>query len=398
MEEWKEVRLGDIAQVKGGKRLPKGINLLKKRNMHPYIRVRDLGNKKTLCLDNNFEYVDNETQKLISRYIVNTDDIIISIVGTIGLISIIDKSLDKANLSENCVKIINISNIDNDYLYYYLVSDRGQNEIRKGTVGAVQAKLPIKNIKAINITLSSLPEQKAIAATLSCLDDKIELNNHINKTLEEIAQAIFKSWFVDFGPFKDGEFEDSELGRIPKGWKVGTLGDVLTLNYGESLPARKRIDGNIRVYSSAGITGFHNKALVNEPSIIVGRKGSIGTVYFSIEPSFCIDTAYYVTQKDSKFPLLLMYQLLKELKLSQYNEDSAVPGLNRNTAYLMSIIIPPESVLKKCNELLVSIYSLFFDNQKQNQKLTAIRDTLLPKLMSGEIRVPIEEVTTNKQG
>lgn len=105
MEEWKEYRLGDIATIKGGKRLPKGVNLIKAPNNHPYIRVQDLGHEKTLELNSSYAYVDDETQKFISKYIVNTGDIIMSIVGTIGLIGIVGNTLNNANLTENCVKV-----------------------------------------------------------------------------------------------------------------------------------------------------------------------------------------------------------------------------------------------------------------------------------------------------
>ena len=226
MEEWKEYRLGDIAIIKGGKRLPKGINLITTPNAHPYIRVRDLGSKKCIELDSSYEYVDDDTQKLISNYIVNTDDIIISIVGTIGLVAIIGKTLNKANLTENCVKIINLKYLDKDFLYYYLISDYGKQEINKGIVGAVQAKLPIKNIQAITIKAPEIIYQKRIASILKSLDDKIENNRKINENLEQQAQALFKSWFVDFEPFRDQPFVESELGMIPEGWRVDNLDNL----------------------------------------------------------------------------------------------------------------------------------------------------------------------------
>lgn len=144
--------LEEFADVKGGKRLPKGVNLQTIPNSHPYIRIRDLGSSKVLELNTNYEYVDDETQKTISRYIVSQGDILISIVGTIGLIGIVGHTLEKANLTENCVKLVNIRGIDREYLYYYLISKLGKDEITKGTVGAVQPKLPIKNIQKIAIT------------------------------------------------------------------------------------------------------------------------------------------------------------------------------------------------------------------------------------------------------
>lgn len=177
------VKLGILADVKGGKRLPKGINLIKEPNSHPYIRVRDLNGQHTIELDADYEYVDDITQKSISRYVVNSGDIVVSIVGTIGLISLVGDSLDGANLTENCVKLTNYRGIDRDFLYYYLKSELGQAEIAKGTVGAVQAKLPIKNIQAINVRLPEMGAQKQIATVLAMFDKKINTNKQINDNL-----------------------------------------------------------------------------------------------------------------------------------------------------------------------------------------------------------------------
>ncbi|MCH5150326.1 MAG: restriction endonuclease subunit S [Spirochaetales bacterium] len=149
------VTIGNICDVKGGKRLPKGINLITTPNSHPYIRVRDLNNTCVAQLNNSYEFVDNETQKLISRYTVNSQDVVISIVGTIGLTAIIGNSLNNANLTENCVKLTNLKQITPEFLLLFLRSKTGQDIINKSTVGAVQAKLPIKNIQAIQIPLIS---------------------------------------------------------------------------------------------------------------------------------------------------------------------------------------------------------------------------------------------------
>lgn len=180
------VRLGELASVKGGKRLPKGVNLITTPNSHPYIRVRDLNGRRTLELTPNYEYVDDETQKTISRYTVDHGDIVLSIVGTIGLVAVVGSSLHRANLTENCVKINQLHGVDRYYLYYYLKSELGQAEIAKGTVGAVQAKLPIKNIQALNILLPELEEQKRIVSILSAIDKKIECNERTNDNLKPI--------------------------------------------------------------------------------------------------------------------------------------------------------------------------------------------------------------------
>jgi type I restriction enzyme S subunit len=230
--EWKKVQLGDVASVRGGKRLPKGKRLVTSNSAHPYIRVRDMSGTKVLEINEKFEFVPTDAVEEINRYKVNTNDIIISIVGSVGEVSMVGASLDGANLTENCAKIskLNDEKINAEYLYYYLTSSLGQNNISKGTVGAVQLKLPLKNIRSLEILLPVLPTQKAIASVLSCLDAKIELNNEINENLEAQAQVVFKNWFVDFEPFQDGEFVESELGLIPEGWHVSALSDAIDVN------------------------------------------------------------------------------------------------------------------------------------------------------------------------
>lgn len=184
MEEWKEYKLGDIAIIKGGKRLPKGINLISIPNNHPYVRIRDMYVNRIMELNSAYEYVDNDTYKTIKNYRVNAGDIILAIVGnTIGLVAIIGNSLNNANLTENCVKIISNGKFIQEYIYYYLISQFGQNEINKGIVGAAQPKLPIKNINDIKIYAPNQIEQNRIVNILSSLDDKIELNRRINDNL-----------------------------------------------------------------------------------------------------------------------------------------------------------------------------------------------------------------------
>ena len=183
MIHWSEAKIKDFAEVKGGKRLPKGKQLIKKSNSHPYIKVRNLGKAKYIQLNSDYEYVDDETQKSIARYIVDKGDILISVVGTIGLVGIVGDTLDKANQTENCDKIINIKHVLPEYLYYYLISSFGQDEIRKGTVGAVQPKLPLKNVKDISVVYPSIEEQERIVNILGSIDEKIEMNNAINNNL-----------------------------------------------------------------------------------------------------------------------------------------------------------------------------------------------------------------------
>ena len=159
-------------------------------NSHPYIRVRDLNDVVFASLSANYEYVDDETQKTISRYITTTDDVLISIVGTIGLTAIVDKSLNKANLTENCVKVTNLHGISPEYLLLYLRSQHGSEEIKKGTVGAVQAKLPIKNIQAISVPVLPQSELQSLNDTLKALFNQLSINVAESKCLADIRDSL----------------------------------------------------------------------------------------------------------------------------------------------------------------------------------------------------------------
>lgn len=184
------IELGSLAEVKGGKRLPKGVNLITVPNQHPYIRVRDLNNSVYASLSNDYEYVDDETQKSISRYIVSTDDVLISIVGTIGLTAIVDYTLNKANLTENCVKLTNLKGITPEYLLLFLRSSQGVEAISKGTVGAVQLKLPIKNIQSIVVPLLCAEELQPLNEVLSAIFSQISTNVVEIKQLADVRDTL----------------------------------------------------------------------------------------------------------------------------------------------------------------------------------------------------------------
>ena len=398
MEEWKECKLGDLVTVKGGKRLPKGINLISTKNSHPYIRIRDLGKSKYLQLNSDYEYVDDETQKSISRYITNKGDVLISIVGTIGLIGIVGESLDNANLTENCVKLIDLKNIDSNYLYYFLSSEIGQNEIKKGTVGAVQPKLPIKNIQDIDIPIPPLPTQQKIATILSSLDDKIELNNKINTNLEQQAQALFKNWFVDFEPFG---------GKIPEGWKVGKLSDVAEIKT-DTFKPEQNPDIQVEHYSLPAFDEKRyptfeiskelksNKFIISNDEVLVSKLNPtvkrVWRPYCLIEKSIC-STEFIVYKPTSAELKDYLFSIVNSSEFNDFMCSNVTGSTNSHqrtppkTTLNYEIPIPTKDILHKFCNIVTPMYDKIKENIKQNETVSSLRDTLLPKLMNGEIEV-----------
>lgn len=184
------VTLDSLCTVKGGKRLPTDCELLDTPTEHPYIRVRDVGNSRYVCLTDQFQYIDEETHSAISRYIVNTDDIVISIVGTIGLLGKVHSSLNKANLTENCVKLSDIHTVTSDYLYYTLCYKKQIKEIELLTVGAVQAKLPMYNIQSMKILVPPTGVVEDFQDRINVFNEQIEANTVEIQRLYELQEVL----------------------------------------------------------------------------------------------------------------------------------------------------------------------------------------------------------------
>ena len=406
------LRIGDFADVKGGKRMPAGTALTSKKTSHPYLRIVDF---KDGAIDaSDLLYVPESVFPQISRYVISSEDIYISIVGTVGLVGSVPISLNGANLTENAAKICSIDSakVNSRYLTYYLRSEAGQRAINSLTVGSTQPKLALFRIEQIEIPVPSLNVQHEIAATLGALDDRITLLRETNATLEAIAQALFKSWFVDFDPVRakiegrvpegmdeataalfPDSLEETELGVVPRGWGAVRLDSRLELAYGKALKAENRKSGDVPVYGSGGITGWHDTALVHQPSVIVGRKGTVGSVYWESRPFFPIDTVFYVR---TKYPLTYCHQLLKTLGLHNMNTDAAVPGLNRENVYRLLVPDAPSEILVAFDTTAHAIQRRIDHNEAQAQTLSTLRDTLLPRLISGQLRVAEAQTTVEK--
>lgn len=289
---------------------------------------------------------------------------------------------------------------DPKFVYYLLQTMKLENY----NAGSSVPTLNRNHVHLIDVNIPAKSIQVKMGDILYNFERKIENNNRIIYNLEQLAQTIFKHWFVDFEfpnensePYKSsaGEMVESSLGLIPEKWEIKEIGDVLELSYGKALKKENRISGKYPVYGSNGIVDYHNKALVEGPGIIVGRKGTVGTVNLEHENFFPIDTAFYVTRKNKNLNWSYLYLVLSSQNLADLSGDSAVPGLNRNHAHKNLFLMPTISVIYEFNKIIDSFFIEIYNLKKEIDKLSSIRNILLSKLLSGEIELPSETEVTD---
>ena len=389
MEKWNESKIKDFAEVKGGKRLPKGKQLISEPNSHPYIRIRDLGKSKYLQLNSEYEYVDDETQKTIARYIVNKGDILISVVGTIGLVGIVGDTLDKANQTENCDKIINIKGLNPEYLYYYLVSSLGQEEIKRGTVGAVQPKLPLKNVQDITVKYPSIETQNKIVEILSKKKKKIAINEAINNNLFEQAKALFKNWFVDYEPF-------SSDNTMPENWRMGTVGDIIELHDSKRIPLsgseRDKMEKIYPYYGATSLMDYVDNYLFDGIYLLLGEDGTVVDdkgfpILQYIDGKFWVNNHAHILTGKLGYSVEELYLLFSLTNIKSIVTGAVQQKVSQTNLKKVPAIIPPVNVLKQFDDIIQPIFFVFCTLRSENQRLSSIRDSILPKLMSGDIDV-----------
>lgn len=410
---WIEIALGEICDVKGGKRLPKGKNLVSFKTDHPYIRITDLENNQ--IKKKQLQFVTEDVFKSISRYIVNTGDIIISIVGSIGFVAFIDQDLNNASLTENCVKFVNLKKIDPKFLYYFLISRDGQEEINKNTVGAVQKKLPIYGVQNIKINLPSLSEQQSIASLLSSFDEKIELLREENKTLEEIGQTIFKEWFGKYG------FERPE--ELPEGWRLGKLGEIVEFINGYAFKSEDLLSedtgncykifkmGNIR--KGGGFEESKTKSYIKKEDFkgqekYILKQGDLLMSMTDMKDAISLlghtalmiyDDEYVVNQRvglirasndiNIGFPFFYLLTNNKDFIANLRGRANSGVQINLSTEAIKKseFLIPDKETNEKFNDIVKPMFQKIRDNEIQIQFLARSRDEILPRLMNGEVRV-----------
>lgn len=404
--------IGELCTVKGGKRLPKGEVLVDYKTKHPYVRISDFNHdsidKKKV------KYLTDDVYEKIKNYIINTGDIFLSIVGTIGLVDIINEDLDFSNLTENAVKISSNDNrfLLTEYLYYYLKSPQGQHEINIRTVGSTQPKLAIKRIRDIPIPIVNISEQQTIVSILKNIDGKMKVNQEIIANLEELSQTLFKRWFVDFefpdeegNPYKSngGKFVNSELGQIPIGWNIRELKDIAHIVMGQSPKSDTYNYEKEGLPLINGATDFNHgiinptkyttdpKKVGSQNDYIFGVRATIGRVT-ELDSEYAIGRGAGIASPINEFYREFLYQILNKAfkEFSNTASGSVYLNVSRNDLNSYNIIIPTDDILRAFHSLTNSYLKDISLLKLENKNLTELRDTLLPKLMSGEIELPDE--------
>lgn len=358
--------------------------------------------------EDSFNYVSQEKADSLGRANAHRGDIVITHLGTLGQIVYIpeDSKFEQYVISQSQFRLkLNQSILRSDFFVYFFHTRLGQHRIlmNASQVGVPALARPTSTFKEVVVPVPSMNVQEKIMNIFHSLDDKIENNRRINENLEQQAQALFKSWFVDFEPFKNGEFVESELGMIPKGWRVGTLGEILNLRRNSykkgsdlSLPYMP-ID--VIPMHSLGVNEFKdNKEAQSSLQIFEKNDIIIGAmrVYFHrvvIAPCKGItrNTCFVLKPKSEN---LFAYSIL------QCNQDDAIDFANRTSKgstmpYAVwdngladyGIVIPPNSILERFNTSVSPILEKIRDSYKESRRLAELRDTLLPRLMSGELKV-----------
>jgi type I restriction enzyme S subunit len=348
-----------------------GVPLLRGQNIRPY--ALDLTNLK---------YISPATHKKWKKSALFPGDVVIVRVGYPGTACVIPEGVGDLNAASLVIVRPDPLKLDSQYLCYVLNSPWGKARIQGSLVGAAQQVFNTHTAASLEIATPPLPEQKRIAEILSAYNELIENSQRRIKILETMARKLYREWFVHFRypGHQNTPLIPSSLGDIPKGWEVKKLGEIMELNYGKSLKKEDRRDGKFPVYGSSGIVGTHDSKLVEGPGIIVGRKGNVGSVFWCDDDFYVIDTAYFVT---SSLPLRFLFYVLPTLNF--INSDAAVPGLSRNQAYTLDILVPSSDLLTRFCELADTFETQVATLQRQIQNLRKTRDLLLPRLLSGQI-------------
>lgn len=422
--EWKEKRLEDCMDAIIDYR---GKTPNKTDHGIPLITAKIIKNGRILPISEFIAGKDYESW--MRRGIPLPGDVVLTTEAPLGEVAQLDNR--KVALAQRVITLRGKKGLlDNTYLKYLLMSHEVQHQLDGRSSGTTVNGIKQSELREVILTFPELAEQKAIAHVLGTMDDRIELNRQMNETLEAMAQALFKSWFVDFDPvidnalangkeipeelgekaqaraalgdkrrplpeeiralFPDEFCPNEELGWIPKGWDCTQWEKIAKLEYGRSLKGYRDGKGTIPVFGTNGQIGLTDETLCDNEGIIIGRKGAYRGVHYSSVPFFVIDTAFYlvpITNLSSKWA----YYEISRFDINGMDSGSAIPSTSREDFYNLWSAIPTHKIQTKFDRVISSLYEKKKSNNTTTLSLAKLRDTLLPKLLSGELRIPDAE-------
>ena len=408
-KDWVETTLGEVATISSSKRIfhsdyvTSGIPFYRSKE----VIERQKGNDISTALF----ITEKKFNEIKSKFgAPEKDDLLLTSVGTLGVPYLVKSNEIFYFKDGNLTWFRKYNGLNPNYIYHFFLSLIGKERLNEITIGSTQSALTISGLKNININLPPLDEQKSIADILSSFDDKIELLREQNKTLETLAQTLFKEWFVKFNfPNAIGEMTNSELGQIPKGWRVGALGDVTNIKGGGTPSTKNKIfwNGNIHWTSPKDLSNSKSMFLLDtekkiteqglkkissgllpKGTLLLSSRAPIGYLAFS-DVDIAINQGYIALLGDEFFSNYFMYLWLKVNMKSVMNAANGSTFLEISKTAFKGIqcLVPNENTLSLFDELVKTNFDKILSNQLQIQTLEKTRDALLPKLMSGNIRV-----------
>ncbi|WP_422017578.1 restriction endonuclease subunit S [Reyranella sp.] len=367
-----------------------------------YIRAADMANGSILF--DSASKINRKARERITKGIGKPGDILISHKGTVGRIARAPINAPDFVCSPQTTfwRSTNEEILSQDFLYSYVRSPKFSQEflVRSGETD-MAGYVSLTSQRCLVLSIPPIELQRPIGALMSALDEKIELNRQMNETLEAMARAVFKDWFVDFGPtrakierrapyltpdiwslFPDRLDDDGK----PEGWVLGAMTDLIMLQRGFDLPSQARTDGQYPIIAASGPSGCHNSYMVKGPGVVTGRSGVLGNVFFVHEDFWPLNTSLWVREFRRATPSFAYFYLCG-IDFAAFNAGSAVPTLNRNHVHGLSTVLPPDSLVKKFDETVMPLLRLQENNRLETKVVGDTRDFLLPKLMSGEVRL-----------
>jgi type I restriction enzyme S subunit len=375
----------------------------------PIVRVNNFKDGRIELAD--LMQIAPEIEAKYRRTRLQGGEVLLTLVGSVGQVAVASKALSGFNVARAVAVIHPAQDIEPEWIALCLRSPLSQHLLTSRANTTVQTTINLKDLRALPIPVPPVPERKKIAVVMGALDDRIALLRESSATLEAIAQALFKSWFVDLDPVRakaeglepegmdaataalfPDRLEESELGLVPMGWRVGQLGNELRIAYGKNLPATKLLDVGFPVFGGNGQIGFFSEYLYESRQVLVSCRGAASGKVNQSPPKAFVTNNSLILETNKKLQFSYLKWFMKNSDLIPYVTGSAQPQVTIDNLKNFKILVPSENIVTCFESFVGLIEDQIEHNACQAKTLTQLRDTLLPRLISGQLRLPEAEV------